>query len=222
VESVEPAGIGNELWPLRLEHLPNRLVRKLGVLVGLGVGDASIKQPGVQLIEVLEPQPRREEPLTHQPDLVLDLPLLPARRRRAGNWLDQIMAAHLQEAAIVEPVLAAPAGALEQRECPIVGVKHHLLRLARIGPHEQHSAVTEPDMGDLHGHRHAAQQHNLVAPVELVGVSRSKAQRHKGCSRRLSAFVGPAPGVAAHRIVATLIPASAEFLEQPDQCQTFT
>jgi hypothetical protein len=49
VESVEPAGIGNELWPLRLEHLPNRLVRKLGVLVGLGVGDASIKQPGVFL-----------------------------------------------------------------------------------------------------------------------------------------------------------------------------
>src|SRR5215475_9147578 len=77
-------------------------------------------------------------------------------------------------------------------------------------------------MGDLHGHRHAAQQHNLVAPVELVGVSRSKAQRHKGCSRCLAAFLGPAPGVAAHRIVATLIPASAKFLEQPDQCQTFT
>jgi hypothetical protein len=38
----------------------------------------------------------------------------------------------------------------------------------------------------------------------------------------LSAFLGPAPGVAAHRIVVTLIPASAEFLEQPDQCQTFT
>ena len=61
------------------------------------------------------------------------------------------MAAHLQEAAIVEPVLAnedrlhcrlhvvvdaAPAGALEQNKCPIMGVKHHLLRLARIGPHE--------------------------------------------------------------------------------------
>ena len=32
--------------------------------------------------------------------------LLPARRPRAGNWLDQIMAAHLQEAAIVETALA--------------------------------------------------------------------------------------------------------------------
>jgi hypothetical protein len=82
----------------------------------------------------------------------------------------------------------------------------HLLRLARIGPHEQHSAVAKPDMGDLQGHRHAAQQHNLVAPVELVGLSRSKAQRPKGCSRRLSAFLGPALRVAAHRIIATLNP----------------
>ena len=85
--------------------------------------------------------------------------------------LDQIVAAHLQKAAIVEPVFAdedrlhrrlhvvvdaAPAGALEQREGPVVGVEHHLLGLARIGPHKQHAAVTQPDVGDLHGHRHAA------------------------------------------------------------------
>jgi hypothetical protein len=31
------------------------------------------------------PQPRREEALTDQPDLVLDLSLLPARRRSAGD-----------------------------------------------------------------------------------------------------------------------------------------
>src|SRR5256885_11913007 len=36
-----------------------------------------------------------------------------------------------------------------------VGVEHHLLRLAWICPHEHHSAVTEPDMGGLHNHRHA-------------------------------------------------------------------
>ena len=109
------------------------------------------------------------------------------------------MAAHLQEAAIVETLLAdedrlhrrlhvvvdaAPAGALEQGECPVVGVEHHLLRLARIGPHEQHPAVAEPDMGDLHDHRHAVQQDDLVAPVELIGFTRRKAQRHIGRSRR--------------------------------------
>ena len=99
------------------------------------------------------------------------------------------MAAHLQEAAIVEAVLAdedrlhrrlhvvvdaASAGPLEQRERPVVGIEHHLLRLARIGAHEQHAAVAEPDMGDLHGHRHAVQQDDLVAPVELVGFPGAK------------------------------------------------
>ena len=72
----------------------------------LGVGDALIQQPGVQLVIALHPQPRREEALAHQADLVLDLALLPARCRRAGDRLDQIMRAHLQEAAIILPLLA--------------------------------------------------------------------------------------------------------------------
>jgi hypothetical protein len=29
----------------------------------LGVGDAFIEQPGIQLVKILEPQPRREEAL---------------------------------------------------------------------------------------------------------------------------------------------------------------
>src|ERR1700732_1374637 len=131
VESIEPAGIGNELRPLRLEHLPDRLLGQLRMGMRLGVGDAFIEQPGVQLVKILEPQTRCEEPLTDEPDLVLDLPLLPARCRRAGNRIDEVVAAHLQEAAIVEALLAdedwlprrlhvvvdaAPASALEQRK----------------------------------------------------------------------------------------------------------
>ena len=46
--------------------------------MGLRIGDALIQQPGVELLIGLEPQPRREEAFTHQPDLILDLPLLPA------------------------------------------------------------------------------------------------------------------------------------------------
>jgi hypothetical protein len=148
-------------------------------------------QPSVQLLEVLEPQTRREEALSDEPDLVLDLPLLPARRRRAGDRIDEVVAAHLQEAAIVEALLAnedrlhrrlhvvvdaAPASALEQGEGPVVGVEHHLLRLARIDPHKHHAAVTEPDMGGLHDDRHPAQQNDLVAPVELVGLPRREAE----------------------------------------------
>ena len=43
----------------------------------------------------------------------------------------------------------ARAGAFAEGEGPVVGVEHHLLGLARIGPHEGHPAVAEPDMGDL-------------------------------------------------------------------------
>src|SRR5256714_750617 len=84
-------------------------------------------------------------------DLVLDLALLPARRRRAGDRINQVVAAHPQKAAIVLAILAnedainsrlhvvvdaARAGALEEGEGSDVRVEHHLLGLARIGPHE--------------------------------------------------------------------------------------
>jgi hypothetical protein len=54
MEAVEPAGIGKEFRPLRLEHLPDRLVGAMR----LGVGDAFVEKPSVQFVKVLEPQPR--------------------------------------------------------------------------------------------------------------------------------------------------------------------
>src|SRR4029077_3691531 len=65
----------------------------------------------------------------------------------------------------------------------------------------------------------AVQQDDFVAPVELVGLSRSKAQRDVSGGRRLPALPGPAPGIEPHRIVATVIAAPAQFLEDPDQRQ---
>jgi hypothetical protein len=122
------------------------------------------------------------------------------------------VAAHLQETPIVEAVLAdedrlyrglhvvvdaTPAGPLEQRECSIVGIKHHLLRLTRIGAHEQHPAVAEPGVSGLHDYRHAAQQDDFVAPIELVGFPGREAQRDIGRSGRLPMLLGPSSGVAA-------------------------
>src|SRR5438477_5308238 len=71
VEPVEPAGIGNELWPFRLEHFPDRLLGKLWMAMRLGVGDTFIEQPSVQLVQVFKPQPRREEAFPDKSDLVL-------------------------------------------------------------------------------------------------------------------------------------------------------
>src|ERR1700735_5607360 len=160
MEPVEAAAIGNELGPLLLEHLPDRLAGPLGMGMRLGPGDAFVHEPGVQLVVALEPQPRREEALTHEPDRVLDLALLPARCWRASDGLDEMMRAHLEEAAIVLAILAdedrlhrslhvvvdaAPAGALEEGKGAFVRVEHHLLRLARVSAHEHHAAVAETD-----------------------------------------------------------------------------
>src|ERR1700677_4821020 len=88
------------------EHLPDRLVGPLGMAVRLGPGDAFVHEPGIQFVMVLDPQARCEEAFAHQADLVLDLTLLPTRRRRAGDGLDEMVRAHLEEAAIVLAILA--------------------------------------------------------------------------------------------------------------------
>src|SRR4051812_18633705 len=117
----------------------------------LGVGGAFVQQPPVHLFAGFETHPWREGGSPNQPNLVLDLALLPARSWRAGDRVDEVMATHLHEAAVVETTLAdedrlhcglhvvvdaAHASALEQSECPVVGVEHHLLCLARIAPHK--------------------------------------------------------------------------------------
>jgi hypothetical protein len=87
------------------------------------------------------------------------------------------MAAHPQKTAVVLAVLAdedainrrlhvvvdaARAGPLEEGECAVVCVEHHLLGLARVGPHEQHPAVAQPDVRHLHSDRRAVDQHDFV------------------------------------------------------------
>ena len=61
MEAIEAARIGNELRPFCLEHLPDRLLGQLRMAVRLGIGDAFIGEPGVQLVIGFETQPRREK-----------------------------------------------------------------------------------------------------------------------------------------------------------------
>ena len=80
---------------------------------------------------------------------MFDLTLLPSRRRRASGRLDHVMIGHDQKAAVEHPLLAdehggdrglhvivdaAQGNAAEEGKAARMGVEHHLLRLARIGP----------------------------------------------------------------------------------------
>ena len=49
MEPVERAADRRQLWPLRLESLPDRAIGQFGMLVRLGIDDATVEQPGVQL-----------------------------------------------------------------------------------------------------------------------------------------------------------------------------
>jgi hypothetical protein len=76
VEAIEAAAIGNEVWPLLLEYLPYGLIRSFRMGMYLGVSDAFVGQPGVQLVVGFDPQARREETFADETDLVFDLALL--------------------------------------------------------------------------------------------------------------------------------------------------
>ena len=97
-----------------------------------------------------------------------------------------------------------------------MGVEHHLLGLAQVGPHKRHPAVTEPHVRHLHLDRHAVEDHDLVAPVELIGLAWRERERHKrrrSCCRMLlaPALCVPANCVVAARIACFLL----QLLEHP-------
>jgi hypothetical protein len=78
VEPVKAPGIRDEAGTFGFEHLPDGLVTQFGMTVRLGVSDALVQQPAIQLVVAFDPKSWGEEPLPYQTDLVLDLTLLPA------------------------------------------------------------------------------------------------------------------------------------------------
>ncbi len=91
--------------------------RDVGMPVRTRVGDAPVQQPGARFVAAPDPDARREGPLAHHSGLVLDLTSLPPRRRRAGDGVDQVMAAYLREPPVARP-LAAHRSARPRRPMP--------------------------------------------------------------------------------------------------------
>lgn len=234
MESIEWADIGNKTRTFVLEHFPHGLVAHLGVLVRLRIIPAPIFKSGVQFGIGFELRARHEEPPPEHTDLVLDLPLLPPRGRGAGNRFDQVMPKHLLEPPVIGPVLAhedringglnvvidAPrTGTTKESKRLVVGVKHHLSGLARIGPDKRHPAMAQTDMRDLDGRGDAIDQNNFMAPVKLIGFTGIKTQWHIGSGGRFSCRLRPTGFIPAHRIIAAVLASIAQLLVNPNQCQ---
>ncbi len=117
----------------------------------------------------------------------------------------------------LDVVDAARTGAFVEGEGTVMRVEHHLLGLARIRPHERHPAVAEPHVGDLDRYGDAVDQHDLVAPVELVGLARIEAQRHERRRPSRAAFAPPGRGVSPDSVIAAIVAHTAEVLEDPQQ-----
>ena len=115
---------------------------------------------------------------------------------------------------------AALRHALEELERALVRVEHHLLALAHVRPHERHPAVAQADLRHLHGHRHAVEHDDLVAPVELVSFARCKAQRHISRRHPLALAHRPCLRVAPNVVVAALVAGQTQLLEHPLVGQT--
>lgn len=219
MEPVEGADVGNQALTLSLELVPVRPVPEFLMGVGLRPGHTAILEPCIEFGVAPELRARHEEPSPHHTDLVLDLALLPARGRGACHRIDKIVPIHLLEAPAVgavatdadrvhrrfHVVVDAPrAGSTEEGKGLVVSIEDHLLRLAWIGPHEEHPAVAKPDVRHLHRGRRTIDHHHLVAPVELVSFPRIEAQWHIGGGCRLF-LLGPRSRLSPNRVIATII-----------------
>ena len=222
---------------LFLEDLPDRPVLELRMLCPLGIGDALVFQPAIQLVQAADPRLGPEQLIAQVADLVLDLTLLPTRGRATGHRLDQMVRAHLQEPPIVLPCLAdedrldrrlhvvvdaASAGPAIKCEGPVVGIEHQFLRLAEVGPHKRHPAVRQPHVRRLDHQRQSLKRDRLVAPVELVGFARRKAHRHKRLCRNPRSFLPPFLHEPMNAVVRAVIATAAQLLEQPLRRAPFT
>ena len=237
MEAVEGAGERPQRRALLLVDLPHGAVAALRMPVQAGAPLALRLQPAVQLLQGREAKARTEDVVAGVAHLVLDLPLLPPRRRRARHRLHQVVRAHLLEAAVEPPLLAhqdrvhrrlhvvveaTSRHPAQRRERPRMSVEDHLLRLARIGPDVEPTAEAKPQVRHLHPHRLARDLHVLVAEVELVGVARRKAQRHERLDLAIAppaARLHPLPCVAPHRIVRPSIPLPPEQVVDARQRQ---
>jgi hypothetical protein len=140
-----------------------------------------------------------------------------------------MMGAHPQEASIVcaSPadehgvdgglhvvVDPAPTDAAVKLKSFVVRIEDQFLCLAKVGAHERHAAMRKLHVCRLDDQWQTLQRDGLVAPVELVGFTGCKAQRHKGMRGRSSLLVAPGFGETMHAVMRAVVTAASQLFEQ--------
>ena len=229
-EAVKGHPYGDQLGALLLRvHLPDAPGAVLGVRLALRPGETLGEEKLVQLREILEAAPQGEEAGTHQPHLVLHLPLLPPRRGGAGHRLKQVVRRQRQESGVEGPLLpqqhlrhhrlhivvdAPPAHPPTEGKRLGVGIHHHLQALPHIGHADRQATVAEPKMGDADLRGPPPEQQRLLSPIELESLSRRKLQ---GDEDLPTPPVLRLPGLhlPTHAVVSPLVAAPLQLLKQP-------
>ncbi len=95
-----------------------------------------------------------------------------------------------------------------------MGVEYHLLGLPRVTEAEDHPAMAQSHVRGLDRHWHAVNFELLVAPVELVGLSRGESQRDKGLRHPVPFGFAPAGDMTPDSIIASLVTLPLKLLKQ--------
>ena len=143
---------------------------------------------------------------------------------RELDRLEEIMAGHRLKAQVDAALLAAtdlvhgsahivvnasPRHAAKGPEGVVMGIEQHLMRLQQIGADNEGAAVAELGMCHLQLDAGAANDCEILAPVELKGFAGRERQRHKGATPggllQKFALLLPGTGTGGHPVVGSVI-----------------